>query len=178
MANNSIKDFKEGFNGGTRSNRFQVSGFWPSDVGAPSNEDLKVKIYAASLPRSEVGTIAIPYRGRAYYVPGDRSYSVWGIDVYDDSGNQTIWKAFNRWKEALDGHVTHTVRNSDFDYSSLQTTWRVQQLDLNGNVLRTIDLYKCWPSEIGPMTLDMGSVEPAVFRVTLTYDYINIGSIN
>ena len=177
MANNSILNFKNGFNGGTRANRFQVSGIWPQGVISPSSTDLQIKIFASSLPRSEVGTISIPYRGRSYYMPGDRQYSVWAVDVFDDSGDRNIWKAFNKWKELLDGHQTHTVYQNNYAYDKLQTNWNIKQLNLNGSTIRRIDLYKCWPSEIGALTLDMGSTEPAVFRVTLTFDYLNIQSI-
>jgi hypothetical protein len=178
MANNSILDFKNGFNGGTRANRFQVSGFWPIGLNKPSDTDLRVKIFASSFPRSEVGTISIPYRGRAYYLPGDRQYPNLAVDVFDDSDDRNIWKAFNRWKELLDGHQTHRVSNNDFAYANLQTTWNIKQLDLNGNDLRKMTLYKCWPSEIGALSMDMGSTEPSVFRVTLTFDYLNITNIN
>jgi hypothetical protein len=178
MPNNSIKDFKAGFNGGTRANKFVVSGFWPSAISSPSLNDLRVKIFASSLPRNEVGTISIPYRGRAYYLPGDRQYSVWAVDVYDDSNDRNIWRAFNKWKELMDGHETHQVSGNNFSYSNLQKTWKIRQLDLNGNDLRVIELFNCWPSEIGALTLDMGSVEPSVFRVTLTFDYLKIQSIN
>ena len=178
MANNSILDFKNGFNGGTRANRFQVNGFWPSGVLRPSEKDLRVKIFASSFPRSEVGTISIPYRGRAYYLPGDRQYPNWSVDVFDDSDDRNIWTAFNKWKELLDGHQTHKVYRNNYSYDTLQTTWNIKQLDLNGNQLRQIILYKCWPSEIGALTMDMGSTEPSVFRVTLTFDYLNIVNIN
>lgn len=178
MAFNSIRDFKNAFNGGTRANRFVVSGFWPSGVVKPTSDDLTVKIFASSLPRVEVGTIAIPYRGRAYYLPGDRQYSVWSVDVFDDSGDNNIWRAFNQWKNRLDSHVEHTVYQNNFSYDNLQTNWRVKQLDLNGDVLRNIQLYNCWPSEVGALTFDMGSTEPSVFRVTLMFDYIKIENIN
>jgi hypothetical protein len=179
MPNNSIKDFKLGFNGGTRANRFIVSGFWPTGLGSlPTSTDLRIKIFASSLPRAEIGTVAIPFRGRAYYLPGDRQYSVWQIGVYDDIDVNPIWKAFNKWKEAMDGHETHTVANNNFSYSNLQKNWTVQQLGLDNSILRTINLKNCWPSEIGNITLDMGSTEPSSFNVTMTFDYMDIDNVN
>jgi hypothetical protein len=47
MANNTINDFKDGFNGGTRANRFQVYGFWPAGVLNPTNTEMKIKIFAS-----------------------------------------------------------------------------------------------------------------------------------
>ena len=172
MPNNTINDFKGGFNGGTRANRFQVYGFWPNGVLSPTNTEMKIKIFASSLPSSTLGTISVPYRGRSYYLPGDRQYSVWSVDIFDDSGDRTIWRSFNKWKELLDGHESHKVSNNDYSYSSLQKTWTIDQLDLNGTIIRTLQLQKCWPSEIGSLTLDMGSTEPSIFRVTMTFDYL------
>jgi hypothetical protein len=171
--NNSIISFKDGFNGGTRSNRFVVIPSWPSQITIP-DEEAKFKIVSASLPATQVNTISIPYRGRQITFPGDRQYSTWTVGIYDDNNTNTLWKALHRWGEFMDGHVTHTVRNDNFSYSQLQTTWTVRQLDQNGGILKTIYLYKCWPSVVGQINLDMGEVGFVGFSATLTYDYIRI----
>lgn len=169
---NSITNFRNAFNGGTRANRFVVIPSWPSGVNTPDSKDSRVTIFSSSLPRVSLGTVAIPYRGRAYYLPGDRDYSVWGVSVYDDTKDRSIWKAFNKWKELLDGHQTHTT--TDQTYKNLQKDWSIQQLNLNGTELRTVTLYNCWPSEIQSITFDMGSTEPVTFGVSLTFDHIKI----
>ena len=78
----------------------------------------------------------------------------------------------------MDGHETHTVANNNFSYSNLQKNWTVQQLGLDNSILRTINLKNCWPSEIGNITLDMGSTEPSSFNVTMTFDYMDIDNVN
>jgi hypothetical protein len=173
---NSIKAFKTGFNGGTRSNRFEVvsTSGWPARVGTVDIEKSKLKIHATTMPKSDLGQIGIGYRGRIFSMAGDRSYSVWPIQMYDDSGNNNLWVAFNKWKELIDGHVTHTVDGDNFSYSKLQKTWVLNQLGLNGDVIRTFKLVNCWPSQIGGILLDMNSVDVVTFPVTLTFDYFEI----
>jgi hypothetical protein len=172
---NTIQTFKEAFGGGTRANRFEVvsSSGWPTGVAADFNNS-KIKIFAASLPQAELGTISIPYRGRVLYLAGDRSYGSWIVSIYDDTGSNNLWKAFNKWKELLDGHTNHLVSNNDYSYKTLQTIWTVNQLDLNGGVLRTIDLVNCWPEQISNIDFDMGKPDFAVFSVSLKFDYFKI----
>lgn len=174
MANtNSISNFKGGFNGGTRANRFQVYPNWPSGV-AVNSTDSNFKIMSASLPGSAINTISIPYRGRMITFPGDRMYKTWTVGIYDDNNNDNLWKAMQYWSELMDGHYTHKVNNNNYSYSDLQTTWTVKQLDMNGGILKTIQLFKCWPSVVGEITLNMGEFGFVGFSTTLTFDYINI----
>jgi len=56
----------------------------------------------------------------------------------------------------------------------LQTTWTVNQLDLNGEVLRTINLYKCWPEQVGQLNFEMSSGNQGQFSVSLAFDYFEI----
>jgi len=174
--NNSITAFKQGFYGGTRANRFLVTPSWPLDVDT-NDTNSSFKIVSASLPAVQINTISIPYRGRQLTVAGDRQYSTWAIGIYDDNNTKNLWKAFHRWSELIDGHVTHYVidkNNKDFSYKTLMTNWQVQQLDANGNTLKTIILYKCWPSLIGEINLNMGEVGFVGFSATLTFDHIKI----
>ena len=171
--NNSIINFKHAFNGGTRANRFEVIPIWPSNINV-SADDAKFKIVSASLPSTSINTISVPYRGRQITFPGDRMYSTWAVGIYDDNNTQNLWKAFHTWSELMDGHYTHTVYNSNYSYSQLQTTWKVQQLDLNGGVQKTVLLYKCWPSVVGEINLNMGEVGIVGFSATITFDYIQI----
>lgn len=171
---NSIVDFKNEFNGGTRSNRFIVRPIWPA--GSNSNlTEAQFKIVSASLPAVQINSISVPYRGRLINFAGDRQYTPWTVGVYDDSNVNNLWTAFQKWKENMDGHLTHKVTNNNFTYSNYQTTWTMEQLSLNGNkVLRRIILYKCWPSVIGEISLNMGESNFVAFNVTLTFDYLKI----
>lgn len=173
---NSIINFRNNFNGGTRANRFTVFPTWPSTVSIGANDNY-FKIVSASLPTLTINSISVPYRGRMLNFAGDRQYSPWVVGVYDDANSKNIWSALHKWKDLLDGHYTHTVANNDFGYQNLQTTWRIQQYDVNGvTPIRDITLYKCWPSVIGEIGLNMGENNLVSFPVTLTFDNIIINT--
>jgi hypothetical protein len=172
---NSLVNFKNQFNGGSRPNRFEVSAVWPTGISPPVNH-LKFKIVSASLPRAKINTIGIPYRGRTITYAGDRTYEPWIVGVYDDGDTTSLWRCFNRWKESLDGHYSHKVLNNDYAYASLQTTWTIKQLDLNGTPIRQINLFKCWPNVVGDINLNMGETNFVAFNVSLTYDHMEITS--
>lgn len=174
MPNNSIIDFKNAFKGGSRPNRFKVVPTWPTGISPPT-DDGTFKIISASLPQAKVNTIGVPYRGRTITFAGDRSYAPWLVGVYDDNNANGLWKAFHQWKEDLDGHRTHEVQRNDFGYDTLQTSWTVHQYDINGtNTVRTIRLFRCWPSVIGEINLNMGENNFVAFNISLTFDYMQI----
>ena len=171
--NNSITTFKEGFLGGTRANRFVVEPIWPVGINV-SADDSSFKMISASLPASTINTISVPYRGRLINFAGDRMYTPWNVGIYDDNNTNSIWKGLHQWAEFMDGHYTHKVKGDDFSYKRLQTTWRMKQLDANGLVLKTITLYKCWPSVVGEVELNMADAGFSSFSTTLTFDYLKI----
>ena len=173
--NNSLNTFKAAFKGGTRANRFKVIPSFPVGIANAGSAQTKAAytISSAALPKADVGVIGVPYRGRMAYFAGDRQYSVWPIKVYDD-GDKVLWKAFQQWKELLDGHQTHKLTTNDFGYKNLQTNFFIQQLRANGQVYREIKLFRCWPSEVGGINFDMGSSEFVTFDVTLTFDHLEI----
>ncbi len=177
LNNNSIVSFKQGFNGGTRANRFVVQPQWPNSLNVPNSEST-FKMVSASLPVAQVNPISIPYRGRLINFAGDRQYTPWSVGIYDDNNPNGLWKGLQKWTELMDGHYTHKVINNDFAYQQLQTTWVIRQLDLNGaNTIRKITLYKCWPSMIEEIPLNMGEGSFVTFSAVLTFDYAKIEDI-
>jgi len=171
--NNSIINFKKGFGGGTRANRFIVVPFWPQKVPYSSN-DVSFKMVSASLPAVQINTIVVPYRGRNITFPGDRQYSTWAVGMYDDNKGTNLWKSMQTWTELMDGSINHRVDNDDYSFKNLQTTWLVKQLDSNGNQIKTITLYNCWPSVVGEINLNMQEMGFVGFSTTLTFDNIKI----
>jgi len=173
---NSLINFKSNFKGGTRANRFGLILTFPSGAafGDPTTKGL-YNVTSASLPKSDIGVIGVPFRGRMAYFAGDRQYSVWPIKIYDDGDNaNNLWKSFQKWKELLDGHSTHTVSRGDFSYKTLTKTIAVLQYGLDNTAIRTIYLNNCWPSEIGGINFDLGASDFVTFDVTLTFNNIEI----
>jgi hypothetical protein len=173
---NAVQQFKENFNGGTRANRFEVisTSGWPDGVQV-DNVETKFKIISTTLPQATLGTINVGYRGRNLNLAGDRAYKTWNIQVYDDCNSNSIWQAFQKWKELLDSHTTHTVAGQDFAYKTLKKTWIINQLDINGTApIRSITLHDCYPISVGALNMDMKEVNLATFNVSLQFDYYEI----
>jgi hypothetical protein len=190
MANNqTISDFKGGFLGGTRANRFNVKIIWPSGVdAAPSN--VIYHATAAKLPEAELGSISIPYRGRVAHYAGDRDYKPWTVTFIDDTGTKTAWLAFQQWANLLSSHANNTVNDQTYSATTGKNLCNITFNQLNDpssggdasgtghTAIRTITLKHAWPSEVGQIGLDMGEGGSLVsFSVTFTYDYyiINTG---
>lgn len=181
MTNQKISDFKEGFKGGTRANRFNVEISWPTGVNAAPITVI-YHATAAKLPEAELGSISIPYRGRVAHYAGDRDYKPWTVTFIDDTGSKTAWLAFHQWANLLSSHVNNTVADPTYAANKNLCDITFNQLNdpSNGSgtghtAIRTIILKNAWPSEVGQIGLDMGEGGSLVsFSVTFTYDYYQI----
>ena len=183
---NTITDFKNGFNGGSRANRFSVNIVFPDDVNeADIPTTLQYHAVAAKLPEAELGSISIPYRGRVAHFAGDRDYKPWTVTIIDDTGNNKSWKAFHAWSNLLSAHTNNKTKDPTYTNDILLKTVTFNQLrdptlGSNGVVTssantRSVTLYHAWPSEIGQIGLDMGEGGSLVtFSVTFSYDYYKI----
>jgi hypothetical protein len=188
----TISDFKNGFNGGTRANRFSIKFNWPAAVEA-SDVNLTYHAVAAKLPEGELGSISIPYRGRVAHFAGDRDYKPWTVTIIDDTGNNESWSLFHKWSNLLNSHATNKSLDPTFAANGsnlLLKTIEVNQLshslgieDQSPNtaghgVLRKITLKHAWPSEVGQIGFDMGEGGSLVsFTVTFSYDYYDLTTI-
>lgn len=188
MANNTIGDFKSGFNGGSRANRFAVDIKWPNAVSnAPTNTIYH--IIAAKLPEAELGSISVPYRGRVAHYAGDRDYKPWTVTVLDDISANASWGAFHAWSNLLSSHINNVPQDQTYSSGTNATLSNLifKQLkdpsfgesatasNVTSQSVREIQLYNCWPSEVGQIGLDMGEAGNLVaFSVTFTYDYYKI----
>jgi hypothetical protein len=186
----TISDFKNGFNGGTRANRFSIKFNWPAAVQA-GDVNLTYHAVAAKLPEGELGSISIPYRGRVAHFAGDRDYKPWTVTIIDDTGNNESWSLFHKWSNLLNSHATNKSLDPTFAANGsnlLLKTIEVNQLSHStGNnndytaghdVLRKITLNHAWPSEVGQIGFDMGEGGSLVsFTVTFSYDYYELSDI-
>jgi len=168
----SISSFINNFGGGLRPNRFRVTG----SVGS-NTPNLTFHIRAASMPASTLSTLLIPYRGRTFKMPGNRTYATWQISVLDDiaQGGVSLWRPFHDWSEQFNDHVTNLTTAAQKDFTDKMTTWNVYQLDINGADLRRITLYNCWPSDVGQVALSMDTNDELVtFPINLEYSHYDV----
>jgi hypothetical protein len=181
---NTISSFISNFGGGTRQNRFKITG----NVGALgqrtksstfTNNSFYVR--TASIPNSTLGGIPINYRGRTVVYPGERAYSPWVITVLDDMPNAKtkLFEAFHVWSNHINNHNSNKTGTSTKQLdpkSHFATDWTVDQLDTNGTtVIRQFTLHNCWPQTVGDLSLDMGADNTlSSFSVTMFYSHYEI----
>jgi hypothetical protein len=182
---NSIQNFIGNFKGGLRPNRFRISGEIFGDGGALDTvEGLGILVRSASVPASDLSQIGVPFRGREFKIPGNRTYGTWQFSVLDDSSHGVLWTKFHKWsnfindhkdnipKQASSGPTPPAAGNGVTDFTEYMKIWNVKQLDLNGNCVRQVKLIKCWPSVIGEVSFLMDDNDSfSTFTVDLEYQY-------
>ena len=164
----SISNFRSNFQGGTRPNRFLVTG----SINQEAIGDDGFLIKATSLPASTNGVIPVPYRGRVLKIPGDRMFAEWAITVIDDADESTDLRSkFTAWSNAVNAHVANTT--TDPNMSETVSKWTVEMLSQkDDSPIRTIELHNCWPIEIAAVDLSYDTADSITeFSVNLAYDF-------
>lgn len=168
-----LSQFKDNFSGGTRSNRFRVTGSFPTGGGFT---DYHVR--ATTIPTVESKTISYDYFGRKYHYPGEKGYGTWSFTMWDDTDDNNLWGQLQRWQNFINDHTDNTSAIAPSTYKA--DNWRIQHLDLNdsGTPLKEYIMHGCWPAGIQPITLNMGNPNTLnSFNVIIVYDYIEITGI-
>jgi len=166
-------DFKNNFFGGTRSNRFRITGNFPTGGGFT---DFHVR--ASTIPQAASRTISYDYFGRKFHYPGEKDYGTWSFQVWDDTGNNNIWGKLQKWQDLINNHDTNQSAIDADDYKAYN--WNIQHLDLNGSPdpLKQWTLNGCWPAGIQQIALNMGNPNVLnTFNVIIVFDYIQIRDI-
>jgi hypothetical protein len=174
---NSITNFKERFNGGTRLNRFVVEGNIPGN-GSFS----KFHIRATQIPILSTPSLEYNYFGRKKFYPSEKQYPAWSVIVLDDiTENGNMWKKFSNWHDKINSHDTNisTIPGVGSDYKAYG--WKIKHLSLNGEKdepLKTFTLHGCWPRTVGSIGFNMGNPNALnQFPVVFLFDWIEIDDI-
>lgn len=158
----SISDFISNFGGGSRQNRFTVSGRVLNDA--------TYHVRAATFPASTLGVINVNYRGRTVPYPGERVYAPWVITIYDDSDKaNAIFEAFHAWSNGINNHES----NLSSVWPDTDDSLVVSQLAANSeNITRSCKLQNAWPQSIGELQYDMSQDNTLLaFNVTIGYSH-------
>jgi len=189
----NISNFKNGFNGGTRANRFQVSGGIGQTSTASSTNDqnyYKFHVRSTFIPPVTNITLEMHGYGRKLHIPGDRQYAPWQMTIYDDrsagtgSGTNSVetipnlWKKFVAWQQTINQHDNNTTATTAPGFLNYKNTWVLEHLDLNGNPIKTITLYGCWPKSVTDIDFNMTRRNFLnTFSVIMLYDSMEIDEI-
>ena len=135
-------------------------------------------IRAVSLPPSQVNPIRVPYRGRILKWPGDRIYFPWTFRVLDQGGKSSLWTKFNDWSNTINDHKTNISNNNWNEFTT--DPWQIKQIGADGtSVIKEVELFDCWPTIVGPISMDANSIDTLVeFTVTVEYSYHTVKDVN
>ena len=88
--------------GGARNNQFKVTMPFPgfAAVGGET-ESMAFLCQATNLPQSELGELAVNFRGRPIYMAGDRTFQTWSTTIINDT-DFLIRNAIERWSNGFD----------------------------------------------------------------------------
>jgi hypothetical protein len=168
MAN--ISDFKAKLaGGGARNNQFKVTMPFPgyAQVGGEI-EDLAFLCTSTSIPAMSIGNVNVPFRGRVIKIAGDRTFASWSINVLNDT-NFKLRNAFERWQNGINNMTDNEGLSNPVDY---QVDVFVDQLDRNGNTLKSYTLRGAYPTSIGAIDLNYETNDAIEdFDVTFEYQY-------
>ena len=169
MAN--ISDFKARLSGGgARANQFKVICPFPgfTQIGGEI-EDFAFLCKSAQLPAMNIASISVPFRGRDIKIAGDRaSFPTWSTTVFNDTDFK-LRNAFERWQNGINNMSDNEGLSNPVDY---QVDAFVDQLDRNGNTLKSYTLRGAFPTEVAAIDLNYGTNdEVETFGVTFQYQY-------
>ena len=172
MAQRSIEDFKAVLQGGgVRPTMFEVEMTFPDPVVSDptlATQESTFLIKTAALPASNVGQIAVPFRGRKLKVSGDRSFDDWTVNVINDV-SFGLRKAFEEWSERIQNHnyALGSTTLNDYFASAI-----VRQLDRDGTQLRAYRFEGIWPVTVAEIGLDFDTNDTVEdYDVTFAVQY-------
>jgi len=168
MAILGVDDFKAKLRGGgARPNLFKATINFP----AYANGDVELTSFlckTAQLPGSAFGSIDVPFRGRILKMAGDRTFETWSVTIINDT-DFAIKNAMERWSNGINAHSANTGLTSPIQY---EADLRVEQLDRNGDSLKTYIFRGAYPLNVSAIELDYGALDTIEeFTVEFNYQY-------
>jgi hypothetical protein len=140
-----VNDFKAKLRGGgARPNLFKVTLNFPTYA----NADVELASFmckAAQLPASIVEPTTIAFRGRQLQYPGERTFEPWVVSIINDT-DFGVRDPLERWSNGINAHSSNVGLTNPADYEADLT---VEQLDRNGDVLKTYKIVGAFPTNIG-----------------------------
>ena len=175
MAN--IDDFKANLiGGGARANQFRVTITPPPGIAIGLDvRRASFLVTASQIPASNLGEIAVPFRGRNIYVSGDRpAPETWTTTFYNDT-DFMVRNAMERWHNGINDFANNTgvVNTADF-----QTDLFVEQLDRDDTILKSYIFRNAFPLTIS--AIDLTNEETTTietFEVTWRYQHYEPSSV-
>ena len=171
----NIEKFKNQIGGGVRPALFRVGG----RIGASGiDQAMSFLVTASNLPESTLGETTAPYRGRTIKLPTSRTFADWQVTILSDK-DMRLRNKFERWLEDLNGAEDNLAER---EVTLVNTTdfpdWSIDQLDRNGEAIKSYTMKYCFPKSISSITVDATEEGLSSFTVDLAYSYFITSDVN
>lgn len=154
--------------GGARPTQFEIDIFPP--FASVDSQRMRFLVQGGSLPAAIIGTVQVPYFGRAVKFAGDREYPAWTVQVLNDE-DFAIRAIMERWSNEMNAHISNRM-SDDMYATAYKTSAVVTQMGKNGEAIRSYRLVGAFPTGIQEIDLDWGKVNAVeIFGVEFQYDY-------
>ena len=173
----AIDDFKANLiGGGARAIQFRVTITPPPGIAIGLDvRRASFLVTASNLPQSQLGEIAVPFRGRNIYVTGDRpAPEPWTVTFFNDT-DFMVRTAMERWHNGINNFADNTGVTNAADY---QTDLFVEQLDRDDTILKTYIFRSAFPISVGQIDLtneETTTIE--TFEVQWRYQHFEPSSV-
>ena len=173
----AIDDFKANLiGGGARANQYRVTVTPPPGIAIGLDvRRASFLVTASRLPESNLGEIAVPFRGRNIYVAGDRpAPETWTTTFFNDT-DFMVRNAMERWHNGINNFADNTGLTNAADF---QTDLFVEQLDRDDTILKTYIFRNAFPLTIA--AIDLTNEETTTietFEVTWRYQHYEPSSV-
>ena len=109
----------------------------------------------AQLPASVTNVIDVPFRGRQLKVAGDRTFEPWTVTIINDT-DFAVRDSMERWLNGINNHKANSGLTNPVDY---QADLIVDQLDRDGNEIKTYNFRGAFPVNISNIELNYETVD-------------------
>ena len=173
----AIDDFKANLiGGGARANQYRVTVTPPPGIAIGLDvRRASFLVTASRLPESNLGEIAVPFRGRNIYIAGDRpAPETWTTTFFNDT-DFMVRNAMERWHNGINNFADNTGVTSAADF---QTDLFVEQLDRDDTILKSYIFRNAFPLTIS--AIDLTNEETTTietFEVTWRYQHYEPSSV-
>lgn len=174
----SIKKFKSKVtNDFARSNLFRCEITFPSGTKkTKADTEIEFFIRAAQIPSSTIGVIEIPFQGRTYKIPGDRTFEPWTITVMSDA-KMGLRKSFEAWVNKINNAQKNRSQFAGLDYLQNMKVELLARAGKNADgrskmVVRKYKFFNAYPTNVSSIDLDANANDAiSEFTVEMQYSY-------
>ena len=166
----NINDFKARLaGGGARANQFKVTMPFPGySVVGGETQQMAFLCTTAQLPGMTISETPIPFRGRTLYIAGDREFEPWTVTILNDT-DFLVRNGLERWMNGINNMTDNEGIANPADY---QVDGFVDQLDRNGNTLKSYTYRGLFPIALDSIALNYGTNDAVEeFGVTFSIQY-------